>query len=78
MLPLRWLGTNTAAVLGLHIIVLRIVEAYLHVDTSVIPGCILATFLIFLFFIPICYVINRWFPWMAGKKKLSKKQSKTS
>ena len=72
MLPLRWLGTNTAAVLGLHIIVLRIVETYLHVDTSVIPGCILATFLIFLFFIPICYVINRWFPWMAGKKKLSK------
>ena len=69
---LEFAGKNTLPVLGLHIIVLRILEQILGLDTSSVPGMMAALVLIFLLLTPVCLFINRFLPPLAGRPYSSK------
>ena len=61
-------GQNTLPILGLHIFILRLLQAVLKIPADNGWQVLLYVILIGICFLPVCFIINRWFPWAAGKK----------
>lgn len=68
---LEWIGENTLVFLGLHIIVMRIVQLIPGLDTDTLPGSFAAMILICVFLVPAVLFVNRFLPFLAGKKQSS-------
>ncbi len=62
-------GQNSLTILGLHIIVLRILQEILGLRTDSVPGGLLALAGILILLTPVCAVLNRFFPFLVGKKR---------
>lgn len=62
-------GRNSLVILGLHIIVLRILQEILGLHTDSIAGGLLALAGICLLLTPVCYFFNRFLPFLIGKQK---------
>ena len=60
-------GRNSLTILGLHIIVLRILQEILGLHTDSIVGGLLALAGICLMLTPVCWFLNRFFPFLIGK-----------
>lgn len=67
--PLELAGQNSLTILGLHIIVLRILQEILGLRTESIPGGLLALAGILILLTPVCAFLNRFFPFLVGKKR---------
>ena len=65
----EWIGKNTIVFLGLHIITLRIVQLIPDLDTDTLVGSLAALILICVLLIPAALFINRFLPFVAGKKR---------
>ena len=61
-------GRNSLAILGLHIIVLRVLQEILGLHTSSIPGGLLALAGICALLAPVCWFLNRFLPFLVGKR----------
>ena len=61
-------GRNSVAILGLHIIVLRILQQILGLRTDSTGGGLLALAGICLLLVPACFILNRFLPFVVGKK----------
>ena len=62
-------GRNSVAILGLHIIVLRILQQILGLHTDSIGGGLLALAGICLLLVPACLILNRFLPFVVGKRR---------
>ena len=56
------------AILGLHIIVLRAVQAVPGLDADTIPGGLAALAAVCLLLAPVCLLLNRFLPVAVGKR----------
>ena len=65
---LSWLGKNTIIVLGTHNVLLFPIRAFVFSDTSGWIG-LLVFAVIMLLEIPIIHFMNRWLPYLNGKKR---------
>lgn len=65
---LELIGQNSLTILGLHIIVLRVLQEILRLHTESVPGGLLALAGILILLTPVCAVLNRFFPFLVGKK----------
>ena len=65
---LEWIGENTLVFLGLHIIMLRIVQLIPGLNTDTILGGLAALVLVCVLLTPVSLFLNRFFPLLAGKK----------
>lgn len=67
--PLELIGRNSLAILGLHIIVLRVLQQILGLRTDSVPGGLAALAGICLLLAPVCLILNRFFPFLVGKHR---------
>lgn len=67
--PLELAGRNSLVILGLHIIVLRVLQEILGLRTDSLPGGLLALAGICLLLTPVCWFFNRFLPFLIGKQK---------
>lgn len=68
-LSLELAGRNSLVILGLHIIVLRVLQEILGLHTDSIAGGLLALAGICLLLTPACWFFNRFLPFFIGKQK---------
>lgn len=68
---LELIGRNSLTILGLHIIVLRVLQEILGLHTDSIFGGLAALVIICLLLAPVCFLLNRFFPFLVGKKKVA-------
>lgn len=61
-------GKNSLTILGLHIIVLRILQEILGLHTDSLPGGLLALAGICVSLAPVCWFMNRFLPFFVGKR----------
>ena len=66
---LEWIGENTLVFLGLHMIVLRIVQLIPGLHTDTFPGGLAALVLVCALLTPAALFINSFLPFLAGKKR---------
>ena len=64
----EWIGANTLVLLGLHIIALRVVQLIPGLDTDTFIGGLAAMLLVCALLTPAVLFINRFLPFLAGKK----------
>ena len=67
--PLELAGRNSLVILGLHIIVLRVLQEILGLHTDSLAGGLLALAGICLLLTPVCCFFNRFLPFLIGKQK---------
>ncbi len=68
------IGRNSLTILGLHIIVLRILQEILGLHTDSIIGGLLALVGICVILTPVCWFFNRFLPFLVGKSSPKKEQ----
>lgn len=61
-------GKNSLTILGLHIIVLRVFQEILGLHTDSLAGGLIALAGICLLLAPVCAFLNRFLPFLAGKR----------
>ncbi len=68
-LPLELAGRNSLTILGLHIIVLRILQEIFGLNTDSVIGGLTALAGICLLLTPVCIFLNRFLPSLIGKRR---------
>lgn len=66
---LELIGQNSLAILGLHIFALRVIQKIPGLDTDTLPGGLAALAGICLLLAPVCFILNRFFPFLVGKRR---------
>lgn len=67
--PLELIGKNSLTILGLHIIVLRVLQEILGLRTDTIAGGLAALAAVCLLLAPVCLFLNRFFPALVGRPR---------